>query len=136
MVISDSRTKGGSKYIYIVFIKEHNTMVRSVEVIKERRPNQRLGIYYYAVLRDSDNPNSIAVYQKQGWTLFRVSKYLPVWPRSLADFPGETNNLNLKLSLDEASNVKHELGLGPMDRISVSEVYLDTTSTTFVDKTR
>ena len=119
-------------------------MVRSVEVIMETPRGQRLGVNYYVVLKDTDKPDRIAVYLMQGWTLFRIGPFFVnnrkqlVWPKSLSNYDHETQQFHGKgLTLIEANSVKHELGMGPMDRITVSESYFDTsTSFRFVDKTR
>ena len=46
--------------------------MKNYEVIKEPRGRGQLGMIYYAVKRDTDFPDEIAVYELKGWTLFRL----------------------------------------------------------------
>ena len=119
-------------------------MVRSVEVIMETPRGQRLGVNYYVVLKDTDYPGRIAVlsYARLDPLSYRPifvnNRKQLVWPKSLSNYDHETQQFHGEgLTLTEANSVKHELGMGPMDRITVSESYFDTsTSFRFVDKTR
>ena len=98
--------------------------MKNYEVIKEPRGRGQLGMIYYAVKRDSDFPDEIAVYELRGSTLFRLKgKGQRMWPKALSSFDGKTDG-NLKLELHEIkSDLRSELGLD-FARISISEVYV------------
>ena len=102
--------------------------MKSFEAIKQARGRPgTLGVNTYLVVRDTELPDEIAVYQAKGWVLFRMkSKENPMWPRKLASFDGKING-NLKLHSYEISSIPHDvkkqLGLD-FGRISVNEYYV------------